>query len=106
MKRNDARDHQKSFERDQFHSVPERKKVNRISLRKFDSGQGISQKWSRHLLSSSRARAAHWFHRRNDEPACLRELQQATAYVRWKATPVSWQLSGVRYHATAACRCE
>ncbi len=48
-----------------------------------------------------RSPTACWFYRRDDEPALLRKLQQAAAHLRWQITPVSRQLSRIRYHETA-----
>ncbi len=64
-----------------FMSILEAKRRNRIGLREFDSRDGISNKWSGHLLSNPGARTAHRFYRRDDESAFLRELQQTAAHM-------------------------
>src|SRR5207237_1595248 len=58
------------------------------------------------LLQNRRTRAADRFHRRDDEPPFLRELQQTSADLRRETAPVPRQLSRVRHPESDAGRRE
>ena len=54
----------------------------------------------------SESKSADRLHRRDDESAFLRELQQTPTNLRWKIATVSRKLSRVRYHDAASFRRE
>src|SRR5205807_5890679 len=79
---------------------------SRSAFRRADSRAGVPNEWPIELLQNRRTRAADRFHRGDDEPPFLRELQQTPADLRRETAPVPRQLSRVRHPESNAGRCE
>src|SRR5205085_2105136 len=106
LHRADAREPQRSARRNQFPAHRRSAAKSRSAFRRSDSRAGLPNQWPIDLLQNREPRAADRFHRSDDEPPFLRELQQTPADLRREAAPVPRQLSRVRHPESDAGRRE